>query len=112
MSGEIGFFQRVVRAALATGQRPVGCHVTGNVGCGERFVEYRGHVGIGVRLARVDLIGNPMIDPGVKVAGRARRGAITADLHVPEQRLAQQDCGTAIEDVIGHQVDFASALGA
>ncbi|MNL07234.1 hypothetical protein D3C87_1279060 [compost metagenome] len=62
-------------------------------------------------LARVDLVGGPVIDAGVVVAGCASSVAVAADLHVPEQGLAQQDRCRAIEHVIGHQVDLAPAFG-
>ncbi|MND73406.1 hypothetical protein D3C80_649800 [compost metagenome] len=112
VGGEIGFLQGVVGATLAPGEGRIRGHIAGNTGGRERLVEDRGHVGIGVGLPRVDLVVLAVVGAGVEVARRAGGIAIAADVHVPEQGLAQAHGRGAVDDVVGHQVDLAPAFGA
>jgi hypothetical protein len=38
-----------------------------------------------------NLVGDAVIGAGVKMTRRARRPAVAADLHIPEERLAEDD---------------------
>jgi len=51
---------------------------------------------IGTRIQRVEraIVGAPM-----EVTRTARRLAVAADLHVPEERLAQTNCRRLVDDV-------------
>ncbi|MNP01708.1 hypothetical protein D3C76_935330 [compost metagenome] len=111
VGGKVGFLERVVGGAFAARECGVRRHVTRNTGGSKRLGEDRGNVGVGVGLARVDLVVFAVVGAGMEVAGRAGGIAIAADVHVPEQGLAQAHCCRAVDDVVAHQVNLAPAFG-
>jgi hypothetical protein len=82
------------------GQREVARFEGAVHGAGRGEVEIRigAAVGVGAAQAGIELVARPAVGTRVEVAARARLHAVAADLHVPEERLAERDRRLAVAD--------------